>query len=168
MPINNFIGNDTYFLEAEPDFTMTIPATANSLVTVGGYNSLDNTLYVATGRGPTRNFTMNPSFVAPGVNVDGVIGNGYGTMTGTSVSAAITTGACALLLQWGVLERNEPIFNTVRANSYLIKGCTRRPSIEYPNFQWGYGELNLIRSLEVLRITPTTGRIAGMRLRGEI
>lgn len=80
-------------------------------------------------------------------------------MSGTSVSAAITAGACALLLEWGILEGNEVIFNSVRANSYLIKGCTRRPSIEYPNYQWGYGELNLLRSFQILRVTPTTGNI---------
>jgi len=159
LPIGQFIGSDTYFLESDPDFTVTIPATANSVVSVGAYNSLDNTLYIATGRGPTRNFALRPSFVAPGVNVDGAIGTGHGKMTGTSASAAITAGACALLLEWGILQENEVIFNSIRANSYLIKGCVRRPSIEYPNSSWGYGELNLLRSFEVLRVTPSTGNI---------
>ena len=153
LPITEFIGNDTYFLESDPNFSMTIPSTSYSVVSVGAYNSLDGTLYVATGRGPTRGFSMEPAFVAPGVNVDGVIGVNFGTMTGTSVAAAITAGASSLLLQWGILQQNEIIFNSIRANSYLIKGCTRKDSLDYPNYQWGYGELNLIRSFEVLRIT---------------
>ena len=157
LPINNFIGNNTYFLESDPNFSMTIPSTSYSVISVGAYNSLDGTLYASTGRGPTRDHAMEPSFVAPGVNVDGIFGSSYGTMTGTSVSAAITAGACSLLLQWGILEQNEIIFNSIRASSYLIKGCTRKPALEYPNYQWGYGELNLMRAFEVLRITPTTG-----------
>jgi len=66
-----------------------------------------------------------------------------GTMTGTSTSTAITAGACALMLQWGIVQGNDPTLNTYRMRTFLIKGATREVNMTYPSFQWGYGKLNL-------------------------
>lgn len=47
---------------------------------------------------------MAPDLAAPGVNVGGYYPTGYGVMTGTSISTAITAGACALMMQWGIVD----------------------------------------------------------------
>jgi len=72
-------------------------------------------------------------------------------MSGTSASAAITAGACALMLQWGIVEKNDVSLDSYRIRSNLIAGCERDPNIDYPNNQWGYGRLNLYNTFRSLR-----------------
>jgi len=79
---------------------------------------------------------------------------GNGTMTGTNVAAAITAGACALMLQWGIVEPNDVSLNTSRIKSFLIRGCKCEPSIQYPSHQWGYGKLDLLNTFMQLRGVP--------------
>jgi hypothetical protein len=72
-------------------------------------------------------------------------------MSGTSVAAAITTGASALMLQWGILKGNDPAMSTYQIRAYLIRGCNRDENQTYPNNRWGYGILNLFRAFELMR-----------------
>jgi len=76
---------------------------------------------------------------------------GRGTMTGTSVAAAITAGACALLLQWGIVQKNDVSLNTFRIKAFLIRGCKRDQNTKYPSFQWGYGILDLFNTFNQMR-----------------
>ena len=94
---------------------------------------------------------MRPDLVAPGVDVGGIFPTGPGKMSGTSCSAAITAGACALLLQWAIVEGNDPSIESYRIRADLITGCTREPGKDYPNNQWGYGKLNLYNTFQTLR-----------------
>ena len=72
-------------------------------------------------------------------------------MSGTSVAAAITTGACALLLQWGIVDGFDISMSTFEAKAFLIRGCMRDPDVVYPNIQWGYGRINLIQTFNLMR-----------------
>ncbi|MCL2580631.1 MAG: S8 family peptidase [Oscillospiraceae bacterium] len=139
------------FLTPTPDYTITMPGTADSVVTCGSYDSATGSLSPTSSWGPSRLPTILPNLVAPGVDVGGVFPGGYGRMSGTSVSAAITAGASALLLQWAIVEGNDPSMDTNRLRSDLILGCDRDPNIEYPNNQWGYGRLNLYNTFRMLR-----------------
>jgi len=151
MPISSLWNNSTYFLRPEVDVTATIPSTAPALITVGAYNAANGSIFVSSSRGPNRLDELCPDFVAPGVNVIGVVpGGSNSTMTGTSVAAAITAGACALMLQWAVVEENYPVINNYRMRTYLLIGLTQRPEIQYPDNLWGYGELNLFDSFDNL------------------
>lgn len=151
LPLTGFVDPDTAFLTPTPNFTIVTPAAAVGVVTCGAYDSRNNSLYINSSWGPTRLPMMSPDLVAPGVDVGGYYPTGYGQMRGTSVAAAITAGACALMLQWGVVDENEVALssNSIRAN--LIRGCTRDRAVEYPNVQWGYGRLNLFNSLSIMR-----------------
>lgn len=153
LPITGFVDPDIVFLAAIPNCTITVPATAVGVITCGAYNSLNKSLYVSSSWGPTRLPMMSPDFVAPGVDIDGVLPSGYGTMSGTGVSAAFTAGACALLLQWGIVEGNNRLLNTYLTKTLLIRGCERDEGVVYPNVQWGYGRINLINTLESIRAT---------------
>lgn len=84
------------------------------------------------------------------MNVLGTYPKNNGTMTGTSASASITAGGCALLLQWGIIEGNDRTLNTYRIRAFLIRGCTRNANRGYPNTQWGYGKLNLANTFNQL------------------
>lgn len=150
LPITGMISPEVDFIKPVPNYTIVNPASAIGTITCGAYNSRDNSLYVASSWGPTRLPRMSPDFVAPGVNVGGVYPWGYGTATGTSVSAAITTGASALLLQWGIVQRHEVDMDCNRIRALMVTGCERDPDNEYPNVQWGYGRLDLYNTFNLL------------------
>jgi len=151
LPLTGFIDPETIFLTPTPNYTVVLPATATGVITCGAYDSRGNSLYFNSSWGPTRRSMMAPDLIAPGVNVGGVYPTGYGQMSGTSVSAAITAGACALMLQWGIVDDNETALNTERIKAYLIRGCVRDTLVEYPNAQQGYGKLNLYNTLNIMR-----------------
>ena len=94
---------------------------------------------------------LAPDFTAPGVNVGGAVPGGHGTFSGTSAAAAITAGASAILLQWGIVLGNEPYMNSARVRALLILGCDTTADLQHPNMQWGYGSLNLFNSLKILK-----------------
>ncbi|TCK98464.1 subtilase family protein [Natranaerovirga hydrolytica] len=144
----------TQFLTSTPSMTVTIPSTGVVPITVGAYNHVDNSLYIGSGRGPTRDNRIKPELVAPGVNVLGPLPNNeFGRMTGTSVASAHVAGAAALLLEWGILLGNNPNMNTRTIKKTLVRGATRREQFDYPNNRWGYGTLNLLNSFEIIRGT---------------
>ncbi|MEA4972994.1 MAG: S8 family peptidase [Candidatus Metalachnospira sp.] len=151
LPITGQVSEYVEFLRPVPEFTIVSPATAIRTITCGAYNSLDNSLFVSSSWGPTLLPRMAPDFVAPGVNVKGIYPTGPGTMTGTSVSAAVTSGASALLLQWGIVQGNLPSIDGDLVRTLLISGCNKESSIQYPNNKWGYGKLNLIGTMGVIK-----------------
>ncbi|TCK98066.1 subtilase family protein [Natranaerovirga hydrolytica] len=142
----------TRFLSPNISTTITVPSTANTPITVGAYNHLDNSIYIGSGRGPTRDERLKPEIVAPGVNVIGPLpDNRYGAMTGTSIAASHVAGASALILQGAIIEGVLRTMSTRTVKHMLSRGAIRRPPIIYPNYEWGFGELNLINSFEMLR-----------------
>jgi subtilisin family serine protease len=153
LPLTGFVTPGVEFLAASPNYTVTVPSTAVGAISCGGYNIADNSLYPNSSWGPTRIDRMAPDLVAPGVNVGGIFPTGYGTMSGTSAAAAITAGACALMLQWGIVQGNDTSLSTYQIRAYLIRGCKRNPLMLYPNTQWGYGALDLIQTFNLMRET---------------
>ncbi|MDR1705787.1 MAG: S8 family peptidase [Clostridiales bacterium] len=151
LPMTGFIDPDTVFLSPSPHCTITTPAVALGTVTCGAYDSRNNSLYPPSSWGPSRLPSAVPDLTAPGVEVGGIYPASYGRMSGTSPAAAITAGACALLLQWGIVNNNDPSLNSYSARAYLIGGCEREANIVYPNDQWGYGRLNLMNTFMALR-----------------
>jgi len=143
LPISDFVDKDTMFMSPDPATTITLPATGRSIISVGGYNSSDGSIYVASSRGPNRNGDLMPYITAPAVNVAA----NNNLLTGTSASAAILTGASALLLEWGLIRGNNPIINTLIATAYFIRGTQKRENEIYPNNIWGFGTLDLYNTL---------------------
>lgn len=151
LPITGFVAEGVEFSASSPYKTIVVPTTAPGCITTGAYDSLNSSLYLQSSWGPTRLGMVLPDLVAPGVNIRGYLPSGFSQMSGTSVAAAITAGACALLLQWGIVEKNDPSMSTYQIRAYLIRGCDRSPGIKYPNNQWGYGNLDLIRTFQLMR-----------------
>lgn len=151
LPITGLTDPEVRFLAPTPSFTIVSPASTLGIITCGAYDDRNNSLLPTSSWGPTRLPAISPDLVAPGANVSGFYPTGYGTMSGTSVAAAITTGASALLLQWGIMEKNDISLDSFRIRSNLIAGCLRDPNQNYPNNQWGYGRLNLFNSFRSLR-----------------
>ena len=151
LPIQDFMTGEVVFLKPNPDTTLTEPSNSPWVMTLAGYQHRDNSLYLHSGRGYTSSRIYKPSLAAPAVGVYGPEPGGiYGDHTGTSLAAAQTAGACALLLEWAVIRRNSVNMNTSEAITYLVRGARRSPGREYPNREWGFGILDLYRTFEVL------------------
>jgi subtilisin family serine protease len=151
LPMTGFVSPEIEFLTASPYTTIVVPATMFGSIVCGAYDPSENSLFTKSSWGPTRTPTMSPDLVAPGVNVGGLYPQGYGRMDGTSAAAAITSGACALLMQWGVVNGNNPAMSTYQIRAFLLRGCDRSDAMTYPNEKWGYGSLNLIQTFNLMR-----------------
>lgn len=143
LPMQGMLPSDAFFLRPDPDITLTNPSSAQIPLTVGGYRMSDNSLYIPSGRGFTVNSVIKPDLCAPAVNVQGVgVRGNYVTGSGTSVAAAVTAGACAQLMEWGVYRQESLSLNSVEIGNVLIRGCDRERDTGYPNTAWGFGRLN--------------------------
>lgn len=153
LPVQGMISEETYFLEASPDYTITAPGDAPNGMTVTAYQYRDNSLYIRASRGYNTDNLVKPDFAAPGVDIKvplaGPLG-GYGTASGTSLAAAQTAGAAALLFEWANIRGNEPFFFGNSVKNYLRRGAVREENMTYPNKEWGYGRINLYHTFELL------------------
>ncbi len=152
LPLQQFTEGDVFFLRSNPDTTLTIPSSASQVISVGAYNAANRSLYADSSRGYSATGVVKPDFVAPGVNVFGPDRRGnYIRQTGTSVSAAITAGAVAQVMQWAIVERNAPAISNAGIKNMLIRGTTKPAPIDFPNTGWGYGALDVYQSFDLLR-----------------
>ena len=153
LPVQGMISEETYFLEASPDYTITAPGDASNGMTATAYQYRDNSLYIRASRGYNTDNLVKPDFAAPGVDIKvplaGPLG-GYGTASGTSLAAAQTAGAAALLFEWANIRGNEPFFFGNSVKNYLRRGAVREENMTYPNKEWGYGRINLYHTFELL------------------
>jgi len=146
LPITDFLNTQVYFLNPTPYTTLTEPAMASEVISVSTYNAENNSFYIESGRGFSRDGNVRPDLSAPGVNVSTI----RGRSTGSSLAAAITAGAVAQFMQWAVVENNDEFAEGRQIKSYLIRGAERSQGLTYPNREWGYGRLNLEETFEVL------------------
>ena len=149
MPLRQWTRPDTRFLSADPERTVTMPGTAGSILTIGGYQHLTQSLYPPSGRGPTRQEILKPDLVAPAVGIFGPVSpEGYQERNGTSAAAALAAGGTAQLLQWTIEYGNSPNIGSAGLKAMLYRGAIRRTEILYPNNRWGYGQMNVFQSIE--------------------
>jgi len=149
LPTTEEVTAKTAFAGPNPNGTITMPATANGVIAVGAYNAAFDAAAEFSGRGRTA---QKPDIVAPGVNIISArAGGGYDSFTGTSVAAPFVTGATALLMEWGIVNENDPGLYGEKIKAFLRAGATRRSFRNYPNNIWGYGTLCLRDTLKRLQ-----------------
>lgn len=144
LPSSGILNSATRFLRPTPDTTLTIPSTAAKMITVGAYNSYNQSYADFSGRGFTRvTNQVKPDLVAPGVGIMAPsVNGGYQSVTGTSFATPIVAGSAALLMQWGMVNGNDPFLYGEKVKAYLRRGAKKLPGItEYPNPLVGYGAL---------------------------
>ena len=151
LPAGGVLNRDTGFLRPVETTTLTIPSTASLAITVGAYDSLNDSYAYFSGRGYTRNDQIKPDLVAPGVNIISAAPNGgYTQRTGTSMATPFVTGTCALMMQWGIVEGNDPYLYGEKIKAYLINGARKLPiEASYPNPTLGWGALCVKNSLPI-------------------
>lgn len=153
LPSIENVSRQTVFSRPDNNSTITLPATAFRVISVGAYNHRLRTVAPFSGRGIPTDMSsyVKPDLVAPGVNITAPSKNGgYDTFSGTSFAAPFVTGAAALLMQCGIVDGNDPFLYGQRLKAFLHIGATRFENIVYPNNSWGYGVLCLRRTMEYL------------------
>lgn len=152
LPTVDVVANETAFLSPDVNITLTLPSTAENVISVGGYNAQINVSADFSGRGFTRsNIYPKPDIVAPAVDITTArAGGGYDSFTGTSMAAPFVTGSAALMMEWGIVQGNDPYLYGQRVKAFLQRGATRDFLIVYPSPLWGYGTLCLNRTMNEL------------------
>lgn len=160
LPSGTVRSASTRFVRTTPDVTLTIPSTASKVVTVGAYDPVYDAYADFSGRGylyqeqvnsRTSDSFVKPDLVAPGINIlapdrEG----GYTPVTGTSFATPFVTGAAALLMQWGIVDGNDPYLYGEKVKAYLRRGAKPiRGENSYPNAKVGYGALCVADSLPI-------------------
>lgn len=150
LPESSVLNFNTRFLRPTTDTTLTIPSTAEKVITVGAYDSALLSYADFSGRGYTRVITrVKPELVAPGVNIfTATPGGGFTTVSGTSFATPFVSGAAALLMEWGIVNGNDLFLYGEKVKAFLIRGARALPGFsEYPNSQVGWGALCVAESL---------------------
>lgn len=153
LPISEGLNISTKFLNPTIYNTLGIPATVRNVVSVGSYNFLTNTISPFSGRGKLYSGgEIKPDVVAPGENIESAIPNrSFGPKTGTSMATPNVTGICALMMEWGIVKKNDLYLYGERLRYYLILGAKRvRRDVAYPDPSWGYGEVCAYDSLSLV------------------
>lgn len=153
LPAKGIISEETYFIDSNPDTTITSPGNSFYPITITAYNHVNNSIYYAASRGLTRSGVLKPELAAPGVEIVCPIANNkYGTITGTGAAAAHAAGIAAMLMEWGVIKGNNTEMDGFDIKSLLIRGA-KRNSDESINNIWGYGRIDAYGVFEALTFT---------------
>lgn len=149
LPGGKTLNPGTAFYLPRPQGTLTIPATARRVISVGAYDARQNTYADFSGRGCRALPYPKPDLAAPGVDIYAPRpGGGYASFTGTSFSTPFVTGAAALLMEWGIIRRNDPYLYGEKLKAYLRRGAKAlQGSEKLPNDLIGWGRLCLESSL---------------------
>lgn len=147
LPGGKTLNPGTAFYLPRPQGTLTIPATARRVISVGAYDARQNTYADFSGRGCRALPYPKPDLAAPGVDIYAPRpGGGYASFTGTSFSTPFVTGAAALLMEWGIIRRNDPYLYGEKLKAYLRRGAKAlQGSEKLPNDLIGWGEDVIIR-----------------------
>lgn len=149
LPVTAFLDTDVVFLAPDPDVTLTEPSNAAQVITVSAYNGIAGSWFAQSGRGYTKSGIIKPDLAAPGVQVPTALG----TVTGSSMAAALAAGCVAQFMEWAVVDGNVPTVSGRGIKSYLILGADRPDGIVYPDNRWGFGRLDINGTFEVLART---------------
>lgn len=139
------LNEDTRFFSPSEETTLTVPSAAGKVITVGAYNSRTDAYADFSGRGYTRtNDNIKPDIVAPGVNiVSTAVNGGYTVRSGTSMAVPFVSGSAALLMQWGIVKRNDPYLYGEKVKAYLIRTARHLLGEPVPSKRTGWGALCL-------------------------
>ena len=145
LPSKDATSSATGFTSPSSDMTFTIPSTASSVISVSGYNSSLDVFAPFSGQGFSNTMHTKPDLCAPAVNILSTApGGGYTIRTGTSMASPFVAGAAALLMQYGIVEGNDPFLYGEKLKAYLWKSARALPAFsKYPNEKVGWGALYL-------------------------
>ena len=134
------------------------PACAKNHITVGAFNSNDESMTYFSSWGPTDDGRIKPDVSAPGCEDGGDGGvtscsanGGYTNMCGTSMACPTVTGLSALIMQdWRNLYPGEPdmMSSTLKA---LLSHTAEDKFNAGPDCQYGYGSVRVVNAIDHIR-----------------
>ncbi len=126
------------------------PENAKNLIGVGSTLQAPNQDRICTGgKGPTIDGRIKPDIFVPGCNINSASSTsecGTISLSGTSMAAPAISGASALIRNY-LKDKREFISNSLIKAIILNSGEDLISIPDYPNFQEGWGRLNLSKSI---------------------
>lgn len=143
LPVAASTTANVFFETPTEELSLTIPASSQYAISVGAYDSRLLTVTPFSGRGLANPQILKPDLVAPGVRIrTATPGGRYTLSSGTSFATPFVSAAAALLMQWGIIDNNDPFLYGARIKSYLRAGAFVLPGTDRtPNNESGYGAL---------------------------
>lgn len=152
--------------------TTCAPFAPGFVTVLGGYQTAKNVITVgATGetggimanssRGPVKDGRLKPEITAQGNGIVSTIPvNLYGSGSGTSMATPAVSGGLVMLYErYRQLNGNQNPKNGLM-KALLVNGAVDKGN-EGPDYRFGYGWLNLLRSVKMLESQSyTTGQVA--------
>ncbi|GEM_PF-1404799 len=139
-----------------------------NILTVGAVGNLANG-YTTPGLvkmssysswGPTDDGRIKPDVVATGDTVYSTLetaNNAYGYMSGTSMAAPSVTGSVGLLLQqYRLMHGNNQILSSTM-KGLLINTADETGSYTGPDYQYGWGQVNTAKAVQLMKQDSTDG-----------
>ncbi len=129
--------------------TMSIPAGAKNIITVGATNDTDG-MSSFSSWGPTDDGRIKPEVCAPGVSIHSTLpGNTYGDMSGTSMATPITAGCVADILQQFHISFPglAPLPSTIKA--LLINTAEDLGNVG-PDYTYGFGRVDVQAAVDAV------------------
>lgn len=156
LPVAGSTTAEVSFIRPDIFNTLSIPSTARYVISVAAYDSGNDTYAAFSGRGVylepgDPKSLAKPDLVAPGVAINSTrVGGGYGEFSGTSFAAPFVTGAAALLMQYGIVDGNDPYLYGEKLRASLIRGA-RPLSVQenFPSALLGWGALCVADSVRM-------------------
>ena len=134
--------------------TITPPATAKNVITVGAVNADDNSMTYFSDFGPTDDGRVKPDVVAPGCRDPGIVSTtpatGLGLFCGTSQAAPVVSGVIALMIQkfQDIGASKEDIYpSTFKA---LLIHAAEDLGNPGPDYAYGYGKVRLPETISLI------------------
>lgn len=122
--------------------------TAKNIISVGNMAS-SGAISGLSSRGPTKDGRIKPEIVSLGNAITSTVpGNGYATLSGTSMSSPSVAGGLALLYEYFHGEHGRLPKNGLM-KALVCNGATDGGNAG-PDFSYGFGMLNLERSFQML------------------
>ena len=122
---------------------------AKNILTVGN-TTLEGVISESSSRGPVKDGRIKPEIVVQGTSIRSTMpDNTYGNGTGTSMASPAVAGSVALLYQQyrklnGGANPKSALIKALICNSGIDKGNAG------PDYKYGFGWLNLVRSAKML------------------
>lgn len=131
-----------------PYYCMGINGSAKNVIAVGATDAIDHMTDFSSW-GPTLDGRIKPEVVAKGDHtISTGLGSSFSIMSGTSMSAPVVTGGCALLMQMSKNLRGKPL--NVAEMRALIAATAKDLGNKGPDYSFGFGLLDIKTAADVI------------------
>ena len=129
--------------------------TAKNVITVGAVDSATG-ITAFSSWGPSDDGRIKPDIVTSGIGLYSTVdNNGYGTMSGTSMAAAVASGSLALLIErHQLLTGSPPSPALIKA---LVANTARDLGNRGPDYVFGWGLLDTWAALNIIDANGVDG-----------